>query len=38
VAPLTVEEADAIHAYVIDESWRAYREEQERLSGGRSPQ
>ena len=38
VAPLTAEEADAIHAYVIDESWRAYREEQEKLSGGGSPQ
>jgi quinohemoprotein ethanol dehydrogenase len=25
IAPLTVKEADAIHAYVIDESWKAYR-------------
>jgi mono/diheme cytochrome c family protein len=25
IAPLTVKGADAIHAYIIDESWKAYR-------------
>lgn len=31
VTPLNLKQADAIHAYVIDESWRIYREEQNRL-------
>ena len=26
---MTVEDADAIHAYVIDQAWKAYREEEE---------
>jgi hypothetical protein len=25
---LTVQEADAIHAYVIDQAWKAYKGEQ----------
>jgi quinohemoprotein ethanol dehydrogenase len=30
IKPLTVKEADAIHAYIIDESWKAYYQEQKR--------
>lgn len=30
---MTKEEADAIHAYVIDLSWKAYNEDQKRLNG-----
>jgi quinohemoprotein ethanol dehydrogenase len=29
---MSVEEADAIHAYIIDLSWKAYNEDQKRLS------
>ena len=32
IEPLTVKEADAIHAYVIDESWKAYRREHNQQS------
>jgi hypothetical protein len=30
VAKLSPRQADAIHAYVIDEAWRAYKEDQTR--------
>jgi hypothetical protein len=26
---MTVAEADAVHAYVIDQAWKAYKSEQE---------
>jgi hypothetical protein len=32
IKPLTVKEADAIHAYIIDESWKVYRQEQNKQS------
>jgi quinohemoprotein ethanol dehydrogenase len=32
IKPLTVKEADAIHAYIIDESWKLYRQEQHKQS------
>jgi mono/diheme cytochrome c family protein len=32
IKPLTVKEADAIHAYIIDESWKVYRQEQKKQS------
>jgi hypothetical protein len=32
---MPVEEANAVHAYVIDLSWKAYNEEQARLHAGK---
>ena len=34
---MTVEEANAVHAYIIDLSWKAYNDEQARLHAGKSP-
>jgi len=34
-ARMTVQDADAIHAYVIDQSWKAYRGEQEKAHSKR---
>jgi hypothetical protein len=32
---MSQEEADAIHAYVIDVSWKVYNEEQNRLKSAK---
>jgi quinohemoprotein ethanol dehydrogenase len=34
---MTAEEANAVHAYIIDLSWKAYNEEQAKLHSGKSP-
>jgi hypothetical protein len=35
IKKLTVEEDDAIHAYVIDGAWKAYNEQQKASVGAR---
>jgi hypothetical protein len=34
---MTVDDANALHAYIIDLSWKAYNDDQARLHAGQSP-